>query len=222
MPEKCHVHNCTEPVVAKGLCRKHYMQVQRHGEPVNTRPADWGNREKHPAYTAWCNLQRNHRQDVCVTWLEDFWKFAEDVGAKPSKARAFRSDSSKPWSKDNFYWKENRASSENEKEYAREWHKKARLANPDYYLNQDLKRNYKVTLEWYQKTLAEQNNVCAICAKPETTQIRNKTIAMAVDHCHTTGKVRGLLCTQCNRALGLFGDDPAALQAAIGYLGKHQ
>jgi hypothetical protein len=157
---------------------------------------------------------------MCVTWLEDFWKFAEDVGVKPNKTRAFRSDTSKPWSKDNFYWKENRVNSDDEKEYAREWHKKARLANPDYYLNQDLKRNYKVTLEWYRTTLAEQNNVCAICTKPETTQIRNKTIAMAVDHCHTTGKVRGLLCTQCNRALGLFGDDPAALQAAIGYLEK--
>jgi len=220
MPEKCHVHNCTVQAVAKGLCRKHYMQLQRHGEVVDTRPTDWGQREKHSAYKAWCNLRRNHLLDMDKDWQEDFWKFATDVGDKPLNSTAFRSDKSLPWSKDNCYWKEHAASSINQKEYMRDWRKQARAANPDYYFDQDLKKNYGVTLQWYAETFAKQNCVCAICAKPETTQIRNKTIAMAVDHCHTTGKVRGLLCTQCNRALGLFGDDPAALQAAIGYLEK--
>jgi len=220
MPEKCHVHNCNEPSIAKGLCRKHYMQVQRHGEVAETRPTDWGKREKHSAYKAWCNLRRYHRKDVSQDWLDDFWKFADDVGDKPDSAQAFRPNNSLPWDKNNFYWKEVERSSEDYKEYMQQWHKKARAANPEYYSNQYLKKRYGVTFEWYQKTLAEQNNVCAICAKPETTQIRNKTIAMPVDHCHTTGKVRGLLCTQCNRALGLFGDDPATLQAAIGYLEK--
>ena len=218
MPEKCRVHNCTEQTIAKGLCRKHYMQVQRHGEVVNTRPKDWGQREKHSAYKAWCGLRRNHFKDLCRDWADDFWKFAEDVGDKPINSKAFRSDKSKAWSKDNFYWKEVEKSSEDCKEYMKEWHRKARAANPEYYLNQDLQRKYGVTLEWYRTTLAKQNDVCAICEQPETTKIRGKAIAMAVDHCHTTGKARGLLCTQCNRALGLFRDSPVNLQAAIGYL----
>lgn len=220
MPEKCHVISCNAPAVGNGLCQKHYMQVHRHGEVGDTRPADWGQREKHSAYKAWCNLRRHHRQDTQPEWIEDFWAFAKDVGEKPEFGQAFRPDNSKPWSRDNFYWKEKRASSEDRKEYMREWSRKSRAANKEYYAEQDLKKQYGVNMDWYRATLAKQNNVCAICAKPETTQIRNKTIAMPVDHCHTTGKVRGLLCTQCNRALGLFGDDPAALQAAIGYLEK--
>jgi hypothetical protein len=222
MPEKCHVILCTNPAVAKGLCRKHYMQVQRHGEVVDTRPGDWGSREKHSAYSAWCNLKRHHRQELCQEWLDDFWVFVAEVGEKPESSTACRSDNLVPWCKDNFYWKEKRSSSDDQKEYARAWHKKSRAANPEYYLDQDLRRNYGVTLEWYRKILSAQNDSCAICKQPETTKIRGKVIAMAVDHCHTSGEARGLLCTQCNRALGLFKDNKSVLEAAIGYLEKHK
>ena len=218
MPAKCHVHNCTQPVVAKGLCRKHYMRVQRHGEVDQTRADDWGQREKHPAYIAWCNLRRNHRQNMQESWKEDFWEFVKDIPEKPENSQACRADSTKPWCRDNFYWKETRTSSKEYKEYMREWHKQARSANPEYYLAQDLRRNYGVTLEWYRQKLADQNNVCAICKQPETTVIRNKVINMPVDHCHKTGQARGLLCTKCNRALGLFQDNVDVLKSAIQYL----
>jgi hypothetical protein len=221
MPEKCHVHNCTAPVIAKGLCRKHYMRVQRHGDIGETRANDWGKREKHPAYKAWCNLRRHHRQDMQDSWREDFWEFVKDIPEKPEKSQACRSDSSLPWSKDNFYWKEKRGSSEAVKDYMREWREKARAANPDYYLNQDLYKKYGITLEWYRETLAKQNNVCAICKEPETTVIREKVIKMPVDHDHETGKTRGLLCTRCNRGLGLFRDKIDILNSAISYLSKY-
>ena len=218
MPEKCHVHNCTQPVVAKGLCRKHYMRVQRHGDVEETRPDDWGKREKHPAYSSWCNLRRHHRLDMQESWREDFWSFVKDVPEKPEKSQAQRCDSTKPWSKDNFYWKEKRGGSEEFREYMREWRKKARQANPEYYLEQDLKKNYGVTLEWYRDTLSKQNNVCAICKTSEVAVIQGKVIAMSVDHCHKTGKPRGLLCTKCNRGLGLFKDNVDNLKSAIKYL----
>jgi len=218
MPEKCHVHNCSQPSIAKGLCRKHYMRVQRHGDVGETRPNDWGAREKHWAYKSWCGLRRYHRLDMQESWREDFWQFVKDVPEKPEGSIAWRADPTKPWGKDNFYWKERRASSEDYKEYMREWYRKARAANPEYYLDQDLRRNYGVTYEWYQETLAKQNNVCAICKQPETAIIRNKVIAMPVDHDHKTGKARGLLCTKCNRGLGLFRDDKDILKAAFDYL----
>lgn len=218
MPEKCHVHNCTQPVVAKGLCRKHYMRVQRHGDVEETRPDDWGKREKHPAYSSWCNLRRYHHLNMQESWKADFWEFVKDVPERPESAQAQRCDSTKPWGKDNFYWKEKRGSSKDVKEYMREWRKKARQANPEYYLEQDLKKNYGVTLEWYRNTLSKQNNVCAICKNPEVAVIRGKVVAMAVDHCHKTGKARGLLCTRCNRGLGLFNDNVDNLKSAIEYL----
>ena len=64
----------------------------------------------------------------------------------------------------------------------------------------------------YELRLARQNGACAICKK------KPKRRFLCIDHCHKTGKVRGLLCTQCNAALGAFGDDPKFTQAATDYL----
>jgi hypothetical protein len=61
--------------------------------------------------------------------------------------------------------------------------------------------------------LALQQGVCAICKKAE---LSNK--ALAVDHCHKTGRFRGLLCRKCNTGLGFFNDDPDLLEAAKNYL----
>lgn len=75
-----------------------------------------------------------------------------------------------------------------------------------------LKHSYGLDYENYLNLLEKQNGVCAICEKD------NKNWNMAVDHCHETGKIRGLLCNTCNRAIGLFKDDPALLNKAIKYL----
>jgi len=218
MPEKCHVHNCSQPVVAKGLCQKHYKRVKRQGTVESTRSDDWGQREKHPAYSSWCNLRRYHRLTMQESWRDDFWQFVKDVPEKPQSAQACRADSTQPWGKDNFYWKERREGPAEIREYMRIWRQKAREANPEYYADQDLRKNYGVTLEWYREQLSKQGDVCAICRQPETTVIRGKMIAMSVDHDHNTGRARGLLCTACNRGLGLFRDSDDLLQAAIQYL----
>jgi hypothetical protein len=67
-------------------------------------------------------------------------------------------------------------------------------------------------MEEYDALLDEQGHVCAICGGDDGE--RN----LAVDHCHTSGVVRGLLCSNCNKALGLLRDDTARLAAAIAYL----
>ena len=63
--------------------------------------------------------------------------------------------------------------------------------------------------------LESQGHVCATCDKTCISGMR-----LAVDHCHVTGKVRGLLCCNCNRALGLLKDDPKILANLIDYLNK--
>ena len=76
-----------------------------------------------------------------------------------------------------------------------------------------LMRNYGIGLKDYNKMSLEQGHVCYICGfKPKEN--------LAVDHCHTSGKVRGLLCKPCNMGLGNFRDDVHALQAAIAYLSR--
>lgn len=72
---------------------------------------------------------------------------------------------------------------------------------------------YGITLEEYDVLLSSQNGVCAICKRSEPSKKR-----LAIDHCHATGDVRGLLCQNCNRALGLFQDNADLLRIAIDYL----
>jgi hypothetical protein len=68
-----------------------------------------------------------------------------------------------------------------------------------------------------------QGHVCAICGQPEKTMANNgeRVKDLAVDHDHRTGKVRGLLCANCNKGLGNLGDNPDTLMAAVAYLLQH-
>lgn len=76
-----------------------------------------------------------------------------------------------------------------------------------------LRDKYGLTLEQYGQMLSSQNGVCAICLGVERTGKR-----LAVDHCHRTGTVRGLLCFACNTALGKFSDSADLLRRAASYL----
>lgn len=77
--------------------------------------------------------------------------------------------------------------------------------------------NYNLTEEQYVGMLAAQGDACAICKDPEWPGGR-KSGSPHVDHDHTTGEVRGLLCGRCNTGIGQLGDDPARLRAAADYL----
>jgi hypothetical protein len=79
-------------------------------------------------------------------------------------------------------------------------------------------RKYGITIEEYDAMYADQNGVCAICNQPESLMLRGAIKRLAIDHCHETGKIRGLLCFSCNTALGSFKDDPAIITAALSYL----
>lgn len=80
-------------------------------------------------------------------------------------------------------------------------------------------RAHGMTLADYQARVAEQDGKCAICRREETARGSTGRIRrLGIDHDHTTGEVRGLLCHACNVALGLLNDDPELLEAAAGYL----
>jgi hypothetical protein len=88
-----------------------------------------------------------------------------------------------------------------------------------------LNKRYDISDSLYEKLLKAQDGACAICKRPET-MIRNvkgkdRPEKLSVDHCHTTGLNRGLLCSNCNNGLGRFGDDPLRLRAAADYLECH-
>lgn len=85
----------------------------------------------------------------------------------------------------------------------------------------NLRRLYNITLSDYQLLLKKQNGKCEICERHETIKLRGKVKNLAVDHDHKSGKVRGLLCSACNRAIGYFGEDIKVLESALIYLKRH-
>lgn len=106
--------------------------------------------------------------------------------------------------------------------------KKWRLDNPERSQlsarSRRLKHVYGITLDEYYAMLSAQEGCCAICGLEENKSALislQKNISFAVDHCHVTNKIRGLLCNQCNRALGMFGDNKDILKKALDYLNKH-
>jgi hypothetical protein len=78
-----------------------------------------------------------------------------------------------------------------------------------------VKRKYGLTLEEYEAIIGKG---CAICGR----QGPSGPGGMALDHCHTTGKIRAALCTNCNQGLGQFFDDPVRLRVAADYLEKRR
>lgn len=87
--------------------------------------------------------------------------------------------------------------------------------NKDRAKNTNLQLKYKISLEEYKAVYSEQKGLCAICGISESIAPRK---TLFVDHCHISGRVRGLLCHHCNTGLGYFMDDTQKLKKAQWYL----
>ncbi|WP_188128382.1 endonuclease VII domain-containing protein [Propionispora hippei] len=83
--------------------------------------------------------------------------------------------------------------------------------------SESYKRLYGISLEDAQRILDSQGGVCALCGYPLDLTVGNDRNA-CVDHCHSTGKIRGILCRSCNGAIGKLGDSVEAMQKVINYL----
>ena len=88
----------------------------------------------------------------------------------------------------------------------------------EVYADKHYKRVYGVGLSWVKQKLVEQDHKCAICKTVGFKMREDHTTGMNLDHDHSTGKPRGLLCHNCNRGLGLFQDDPVLLKEAARYV----
>jgi len=106
-----------------------------------------------------------------------------------------------------------RKTKEKQKEYRKKYNTKESgvAKNREYFL----KTRYGITIEQFETFFDLQDRKCALC-RSETSDGKN----FVVDHCHKTGKIRGILCSFCNRALGMFKDDTEILKKAIEYLEK--
>lgn len=190
----CAFGGCIETAHAKGFCALHYA------------------RQFHPLRNTWKLIRSRYPRDIPARW-DRFEVFLDDVGERAGERHQLRRiDESKPYSKTNIRWvapvKKSRTGSYSKDEraaYVRDW---------------ALQRKFGIDATEYDKMLKAQNGRCAICGNAETFFNRGKKEkqALSVDHCHDTGKVRGLLCVRCNRGLGYFRDRPEFLRRAIEYL----
>lgn len=192
----CSVDGCGKKSFAKNLCQTHYQQ------------------EKHPLHHSWKLLRSRSPGAYPAEW-DRFTIFIRAVGERPTpKHQLRRIDPNCPWSAQNFHWVApitNRFgdyyTKEQRSEYSREW---------------SLKKKYSISAEEYSQLLNGQNGVCAICQGIEKHKYPSGKIRdFAVDHDHETGAIRGLLCTNCNRAIGYLGDSPERLRAAADYLERY-
>lgn len=77
-----------------------------------------------------------------------------------------------------------------------------------------IRYKFGISVEQYKAMLSTQDGVCLICKQPPSGRFKR----LAVDHCHKTNKIRGLLCVKCNRVIGYLRDDPVVADAAAAYL----
>lgn len=100
----------------------------------------------------------------------------------------------------------------------KEWHN----SNTNRWRDYVYKDTYGINIEEYNRMEALQKGLCAICGKKEETIRNKKIINLSVDHDHVDGKIRGLLCCNCNNGLGRFKDCIDTLKEAVIYLEKHK
>lgn len=96
-------------------------------------------------------------------------------------------------------------------EYLAEWYQ----SRKDIYRERHLQKTYGLSLATLFQIMKDQNECCAICGR-DFNELKPKNIHL--DHCHTTNQIRGVLCNNCNMALGLLKDDTQILLSAIKYL----
>lgn len=102
----------------------------------------------------------------------------------------------------------------------KQFHSLKNKDNPEYkekVRQQYLKRTFGISKETFLELLNQQNGKCLICG----IGLLEKGTLTHIDHCHTTNKIRGILCTNCNRGLGHFKDNILILRMAIQYLEQH-
>ena len=176
-------------------------------------------KSKHPLYAAWHEIHRyKGKYNVCPRW-DDFWLFAEDVGERPPQRSALRRvDRKQGFFPSNVEWRiyQQSGAHKDKAAYGRQWrkdhHRQCR--------SREVERRYGITLDEFDAMLERQGHKCAICEQPESVQTTKSGVrrSLSIDHCHETGKVRGLLCMKCNSLIGHGDDNVETLRRAIEYL----
>ena len=184
----CSVERCEAAVVARGWCGKHYQRQAKGLDPHGE------------IRCPGCGIafEQTGRQKFCSRRCQSrVWQRARLGIADPGFTRQCW------WCRSDFRFTDGR------RDYC-----SAECAKFGSLLG-NVQREYGVSREQYRAAYFGQDGMCAVCRQPERTA---RNTLLAVDHDHVTGRFRGLLCSHCNRAIGLLQDDPKVIDAAARYI----
>lgn len=215
---KCAVEDCNKQIVTRGYCGGHYQKFRKQGLlKLHTQViAERGKMTDHEFYQRWSKMK--NLGELCERW-QDFWLYVDDIGDPNGCTKMHKLRANELYGPDNFRWAEELIGDIKNRYYQRIYRTKPQ------YRDQKYKYQYGITLNQYEELFRKQNGRCAICNEEEKRAVRNglpERRKLSLDHCHTTEKVRGLLCSDCNPSLGGFKDSVKILEQAIAYLKKHQ
>lgn len=206
----CSVDDCGKTGYARGWCRTHYDRWRTHGDPRKilravAQPASKVLAAGEKVCTR-CNILRP---------LDDFGVERSRKDGRQRHCRACRRDGTRELYGADAAFRDKRA------EYFRKYRQKYRENERDRQRAAKLWLTYGMTLDQFTELNEAQGGGCAICGGgPHGGHRTARKKWLSVDHCHETGRIRGLLCDNCNIGIGKFKDDPALLLAAIEYLAR--
>lgn len=196
--DSCTMADCGRPHKARGYCQTHYMQFKRGINPVGPIKA-----------------RVSIKPDAC----------SEEGCAEPVKAKGLCKTHYQRLLRHGYMAYRDRKSPNKEcRISACDNHAYAKGLCHAHYLKQRKWASSGVDADRYEEMLHAQGGVCAVCGCPERASdgASGKTRDLAIDHDHVTGVIRALLCSNCNRALGLFNDSADLLAKAVEYLDRHK
>jgi Recombination endonuclease VII len=110
---------------------------------------------------------------------------------------------------------------EKRREQKLEFQQRPRRGTPDHVWRNALRRNYDTTPEFIYDLYLAQRKLCCLC-RQEIAEPGTGAGGVHIDHCHSSGRIRGILCQPCNHMLGLAKDSAETLLRAAAYLKEHQ
>jgi hypothetical protein len=220
--EGCEVEGCDRPHNSLGYCKSHAARVRRYGEPgpATFRPAKRVDDEVNdPALQCAVDdcARRIWARGYCPTHYRR-WSRHGDINHIVQPKWVPPKQCSKPECDEKVF-----ARGKCQQHYLRDYDaqrpprpEQQRKTGRRYIL-----RQYGMTVEDYDAMVAEQGDRCAICRGEHMGHNGHPNYSWSVDHDHVTGKVRGLLCRNCNVGLGFFKDELELVESALDYLRKH-
>jgi len=200
----CSIAGCGKYTKARSMCAKHFKEDRLAKAPPCSREGC-----DRKAYVKG-ECQKHYMQTYKPAWRAEHpeKELIYDRKHKKRNGPALREKAK------GYYYRDH----EQSKARLRERNKAAYQRDPEPFRASRLKYVFGITKWQYEEMFRQQEGKCAICKKDSS----EETKRLAVDHCHKTGFVRGLLCSRCNTGIGQLRDDPDLLVEAACYIVKHR